>query len=181
MYENSNIEEKAILVGVFRKGADSLTDTTEESLKELSLLAETAGAEVLGVITQNREAPDKATFVGDGKLEEILEACKNLGANLVIFDDELTGSQLKNIEAALEDIRVIDRTALILDIFAQRALSGEGKLQVELAQLKYNLPRLSGGYTSLSRQGGGIGTKGPGETKIETDRRYIRTRIISLE
>ena len=181
MYENSNIEEKAILVGVFRKGADSLTDTTEESLKELSLLAETAGAEVLGVITQNREAPDKATFVGDGKLEEILEPCKNLGANLVIFDDELTGSQLKNIEAALEDIRVIDRTALILDIFAQRALSGEGKLQVELAQLKYNLPRLSGGYTSLSRQGGGIGTKGPGETKIETDRRYIRTRINSLE
>ena len=181
MYENSTIEEKAILVGVFQRGANALTDTTEESLKELALLAETAGAEVLGVITQNREAPDKATFVGDGKLEEILESCKNLGANLVIFDDELTGSQLKNIEEALEDIRVIDRTALILDIFAQRALSGEGKLQVELAQLKYNLPRLSGGYTSLSRQGGGIGTKGPGETKIETDRRYIRTRINTLE
>lgn len=181
MYENSTIEEKAILVGVFRHMADPLSDTTEESLNELSLLAETAGAEVLGIITQNREAPDKATFVGDGKLEEIYEACKNLGANLVIFDDELTGSQLKNIEAAMEDIRVIDRTTLILDIFAARARSGEGKLQVELAQLKYNLPRLSGGYTSLSRQGGGIGTKGPGETKIETDRRYIRTRINSLE
>lgn len=181
MYENSTIEEKAILVGVFQRGANALTDTTEQSLQELSLLAETAGAEVLGIITQNREAPDKATFVGDGKLEEILESCKNLGANLVIFDDELTGSQLKNIEAVLEDIRVIDRTTLILDIFAQRALSGEGKLQVELAQLKYNLPRLSGGYTSLSRQGGGIGTKGPGETKIETDRRYIRTRINTLE
>lgn len=181
MYENSTIEEKAILVGVFQRGANALTDTTEQSLQELSLLAETAGAEVLGIITQNREAPDKATFVGDGKLEEILVSCKNLGANLVIFDDELTGSQLKNIEAVLEDIRVIDRTTLILDIFAQRALSGEGKLQVELAQLKYNLPRLSGGYTSLSRQGGGIGTKGPGETKIETDRRYIRTRINTLE
>ena len=181
MYENSTIEEKAILVGVLCRGANTLTDTTEDSLKELQLLAETAGAEVLGIITQQREAPDKGTFVGDGKLEEIFSACQSLGANLVIFDDELTGSQLKNIEAVLEDIRVIDRTTLILDIFAQRALSGEGKLQVELAQLKYNLPRLSGGYTSLSRQGGGIGTKGPGETKIETDRRYIRTRINTLE
>jgi len=181
MYENSEIEEKAILVGVFRRGADGVDDTTEESLKELELLAETAGAEVCGVLTQNREAPDKATFIGDGKLEELLEMCRNLEANLVIFDDELTGSQLKNIESVMEDIRVIDRTTLILDIFAQRALSGEGKLQVELAQLRYNLPRLSGGYSSLSRQGGGIGTKGPGETKIETDRRYIRTRINTLE
>lgn len=182
MYDNSQKTEKAILVGVCRNLADRLSDTTSESMRELGCLAETAGAEVLGEITQNREAPDKATFVGEGKLSEISEAAETLGANLVIFDDELTGSQLKNIENVLGDkIRVIDRSALILDIFASRALSGEGKLQVELAQLKYNLPRLSGGYSSLSRLGGGIGTRGPGETKIETDRRYIRTRISALE
>ena len=181
MFDNGETPERAILVGVCRNLLNPLLDTTDESMRELSCLAETAGAEVLGEMVQNREAPDKATFIGEGKLNELCEMCGNLGANLVIFDDELTGSQLKNIEKALgEDIRVIDRSALILDIFAARALSSAGKLQVELAQLKYALPQLSGGYTSLSRTGGGIGTRGPGETKIETDRRYIRTRIGSL-
>lgn len=180
MYENGEIKEKAILAGVHRGGRDVLSDTTEESMRELALLAETAGAEVLGEIVQNREKPDSATYVGEGKLSEISEASETLEANLVIFDDELSGSQLKNIENKVP-ARVIDRSALILDIFAARAHSGEGKLQVELAQLKYTLPRLAGGYTSLSRLGGGIGTRGPGETKIETDRRHIRKRINVLE
>ena len=181
MFENQETPERAVLVGVCRNLLNPLLDTTEESMRELSCLAETAGAEVLGEMVQNRETPDKATFIGEGKLSELSDMCRTLGANLVIFDDELTGSQLKNIEKTLgEDIRVIDRSALILDIFAARALSSAGKLQVELAQLKYALPQLSGGYTSLSRTGGGIGTRGPGETKIETDRRYIRTRINSL-
>ncbi len=180
MFENGSIKEKAILVGVHRDLRNILLDTTDESMRELALLAETADAEVLGEIVQNRETPDNATYVGEGKLTEIHEACEALEANLVIFDDELSGSQLKNIEKVVP-VRVIDRSALILDIFAARALSGEGKLQVELAQLKYYLPRLGGGYTSLSRLGGGIGTRGPGETKIETDRRYIRTRIYTLE
>lgn len=180
MFENGSIKEKAILVGVHRDLRNILLDTTDESMRELALLAETADAEVLGEIVQNRDTPDNATYVGEGKLTEIHEACEALEANLVIFDDELSGSQLKNIEKVVP-VRVIDRSALILDIFAARALSGEGKLQVELAQLKYYLPRLGGGYTSLSRLGGGIGTRGPGETKIETDRRYIRTRIYTLE
>lgn len=180
MFDNSKITEKAILVGVHTGSRDILSDCTAESMAELAALAETAGAEVLGEITQNRDRIDTATYVGEGKLEEIREACENLEANLVIFDDELTGSQLKNIESALS-VRVIDRSALILDIFAGRALSGEGKLQVELAQLKYTLPRLAGGYQSMSRLGGGIGTRGPGETKIESDRRHIRTRIHALE
>lgn len=181
MYENSEKVERAIIVGVHCGLADSLSDTTEESMRELALLAETAGADVVGEVVQNRETPDKATYVGEGKLLEIRDACDELDANLVIFDDELTMSRLRNIEEVLEGRRVIDRSALILDIFAQRALSGEGKLQVELAQYKYTLPRLGGGYTSLSRLGGGIGTRGPGETKLETDRRYIRGRINALE
>lgn len=180
MFENGDIKENAILVGVHRGLRNILIDTTEESMSELALLAETAGAEVVGEIVQNRESPDRATYVGEGKLEEIRVACETLEANLVIFDDELIGSQLRNIEKVVP-VRIIDRSALILDIFAARALSGEGKLQVELAQHKYNLPRLSGGYSSLSKLGGGIGTRGPGETKIETDRRYIRARINALE
>ena len=180
MYENAEKEERAILVGAHRGLLDSLLDTTEESMHELSELAKTAGAEVLGEVVQNREAADKATFIGEGKLLEVREMAENLEANLLIFDDELSGSQLKNIEKITE-CSVIDRSALILDIFAGRALSGEGKLQVELAQLKYSLPRLTGGYQSLSRQGGGIGTRGPGETKLESDRRHIRSRIGALE
>ncbi|MBQ7033569.1 MAG: GTPase HflX [Clostridia bacterium] len=180
MYENSDIQERAILVGAHRGLLNPLEDTTEESMHELAQLAETAGAEVLGEIVQNRDAADKATFIGEGKLLEVKEMAESLEANLLIFDDELTGSQLKNIEKITE-CSVIDRSALILDIFAGRALSGEGKLQVELAQLKYSLPRLTGGYQSLSRQGGGIGTRGPGETKLESDRRHIRGRISALE
>ncbi len=180
MYENSEQVERAILVGAHRGLPNPLEDTTDESMRELAQLAETAGAEVLGEIVQNREAADRATFIGEGKLLEVKEMAENLEANLLIFDDELTGSQLKNIEKITE-CSVIDRSALILDIFAGRALSGEGKLQVELAQLKYSLPRLTGGYSSLSRQGGGIGTRGPGETKLESDRRHIRGRISALE
>ncbi|MDD6307811.1 MAG: GTPase HflX [Clostridia bacterium] len=180
MHENLEKVDTAILVGVHRDLPDALADTTEASMKELSALAETAGALVVGEVVQNREAADRATFVGEGKLVEIREAAESLGANLLIFDDELTGSQLRNIEEAT-GLSVIDRSALILDIFAGRARSGEGKLQVELAQLKYNLPRLSGGYKSLSRLGGGIGTRGPGETKLESDRRHIRSRIGALE
>ena len=180
MYENKQETERVILVGAHRGLLNHLEDTTEESMRELAQLAETAGAEVLGEIVQNRDAADRATFIGEGKLLEVREMAENLGANLLIFDDELTGSQLKNIEK-ITGCSVIDRSALILDIFAGRALSGEGKLQVELAQLKYNLPRLTGGYASLSRQGGGIGTRGPGETKLESDRRHIRGRIQALE
>ncbi len=180
MFENREETERAILVGAHRNLQNPLADTTEESMRELSELAKTAGAEVLGEIVQNREAADKATFIGEGKLLEVKEMAESLDATLLIFDDELTGSQLRNIEA-ITGFHVIDRSVLILDIFAQRALSGEGKLQVELAQLKYTLPRLTGGYSSLSRQGGGIGTRGPGETKLESDRRHIRSRIGALE
>ncbi len=180
MFYNEEGREKAILVGVHRDLINPLEDSTEESMRELESLAETAGAEVLGHIVQNKDTPEKATYVGEGKLLEIKEACESLEANLVIADDELTGVQLRNLEEAL-GVKVIDRSALILDIFAGRARSGEGKLQVELAQLKYNLPRLAGGYAGLSRLGGGIGTRGPGETKLESDRRHIRTRIHSLE
>lgn len=169
-----NTIEKAILVGlVFDEGDD-------ESIEELKELAKTAGAEVLGVITQKRHSIDKTYYIGKGKLEELKQYIDNMKANLVIFNDDLSGSQMKNIEDVL-DIKVIDRTTLILDIFAKRAKSKEGKLQVELAQLKYRLPRLIGIGDKLSRLGGGIGTRGPGETKLETDRRHIRDRIKMIE
>ncbi|MBR5586589.1 MAG: GTPase HflX [Clostridia bacterium] len=148
-------------------------------MAELAELAKTAGAQVVASVLQPKEAPDVATYLGSGKLEELKFLCENNDANLVIFDDELTGSQQKNIEDAL-GVRVIDRSTLILDIFASRAMSKEGKLQVELAQLKYRLPRLTGMGLSLSRLGGGIGTRGPGETKLESDKRHIRTRISHL-
>lgn len=172
--------ERAILCGVHTGSLDILSDTTEETINELKELARTAGAEVAGVMIQNREKPDGAAYFGEGKLEELKEAVKALDAALVIFDDELTGSQIRNIEEAV-NARVIDRSTLILDIFAQRARSREGKLQVELAQLRYNLPRLIGMGSQLSRLGGGIGTRGPGETKLESDRRHIHRRIASLE
>ena len=153
---------------------------SEESLEELASLAETAGAMVITRVMQNRQKPDPATFIGSGKAEELSLACQALEIDLVIVDDELTGSQQRNLEAAL-GVRVIDRTALILDIFAQRAQTAEGKLQVELAQMKYRLPRLTGMGTILSRLGGGIGTRGPGETQLEVDRRRIRKRIDDLQ
>lgn len=150
------------------------------SLDELEELAETAGAEVVGRMSQKRDKPDSGTFLGSGRLEELGDFCKNNEVDLVIADSELAPAQLRNIEKET-DVRVIDRTTLILDIFAERARSNEGKLQVELAQLRYSLPRLMGQGTKLSRLGGGIGTRGPGETKLESDRRHIRRRIKALE
>lgn len=168
------MEEKAVLIA-----ADIGEYDPESSLDELSELAATAGAETLARVVQKREAFEAATVVGEGKLEEIKELSERLGATLLIFDCELSASQLRNIEDAT-NVRVIDRTMLILDIFAGRAVSREGKIQVELAQLKYRLPRLMGIGASLSRLGGGIGTRGPGETQLETDRRHIRRRIDKL-
>lgn len=166
--------EKAILVA-----ADVGEYDVEASVDELSELAKTAGAEEIARVIQKRPSYEPATVIGEGKLEELNELCQNLGATLLIFDCELTASQIRNIEDET-NVRVIDRTMLILDIFAGRAVSSEGKLQVELAQLKYRLPRLMGIGASLSRLGGGIGTRGPGETQLETDRRHIRRRIDKL-
>ncbi|MEG1243670.1 MAG: GTPase HflX, partial [Oscillospiraceae bacterium] len=146
---------------------------------ELEELAKTAGAEVFAKVVQKREKPNAALFVGTGRLEEIKQLCQSNDIDLLIFDAELTPSQQRNIEKITE-IRVIDRTTLILDIFAARANSKEGKLQVELAQLRYSLPRLGGKGTQLSRLGGGIGTRGPGESKLESDKRHIRRRLDSL-
>ena len=165
---------RAILIG-----ADTGEYDAESSMDELSELAKTAGAEELARVLQKREAYEPATVIGEGKLAEVTELCGSLGAELLIFDCELTASQIRNVEDET-DVRVIDRTMLILDIFAGRAVSREGKLQVELAQLKYRLPRLMGIGASLSRLGGGIGTRGPGETQLETDRRHIRRRIDKL-
>lgn len=170
-------EERAILAGVERPG--NVFDS-ETSMAELRRLADTAGAVVVGSFVQRKERPDAAFFLGKGKVTEIAMEVQNLDATLLILDDELTPSQQHNLEQVL-GIKVIDRTALILDIFAQRARTKEGKLQVELAQLKYNLPRLGGQGLVLSRQGGGIGTRGPGETKLEVDRRRIYGRIHDLE
>ncbi len=166
------IPERAVLVGVGR-GVD------ESSLDELAALADTAGAEAVARLVQARSDPDPATFVGRGKLEEIHREIHRTGAELVIFDDELTPAQLRNLEERL-GVKVIDRTALILDIFALHARSREGRAQVELAQLTYLLPRLRGWGEAMSRLGGGIGTRGPGETKLEVDRQHIRRRIARL-
>ena len=175
MYENDIRPENALLVSVDTGDFDA-----EVSIDELEELAATAGAVTVGKVIQKKEAPEKATFVGVGKLAEIIAFCQANEVDLLIFDSELSPSQQRNLEK-LTGIRVIDRTMLILDIFAQRARSSEGKLQVELAQLRYQLPRLAGQGTSLSRLGGGIGTRGPGETKLESDKRHIRRRIQKLE
>ena len=174
-YENSQQPEKAVLVCVDFDQYDP-----DSSLDELEELAKTAGAEVVARMTQKRDKPDNATYLGSGKLEELKTFCDDNEVDLLIFDAELTPSQTRNIEDET-GVRVVDRTTLILDIFAGRAVSGEGKLQVELAQLKYSLPRLTGKGVQLSRLGGGIGTRGPGETKLENDRRHIRRRISALE
>jgi len=172
--------ERALLVSlvtdeVKRSGADP-----EHSLEELASLAETAGVEVIGSVMQNLDAPDNRFYVGKGKAQEIRDIAIRDGATTAIFDQELTGTQVRNLEETL-DLKIIDRTQLILDIFAGRAKTREGILQVELAQLTYLLPRLSGHGKNLSRLGGGIGTRGPGETKLETDRRHIRRRITELK
>lgn len=166
--------ERSILVGM-----ESSEEHAEDMLEELQGLAETAGALILDTIIQKRSKPHPATFFGRGKVEEIGQRCKELDATLLICDQELTPAQLRNLEELLE-MRVVDRSQLILDIFAQRAQTKEGKLQVELAQLNYLLPRLTGRGTEMSRLGGGIGTRGPGETKLEVDRRRIRQRIADL-
>lgn len=173
---NDNQNERVILVG----GLNNDEYSTEESLNELKELAETAGAEVIYKIAQNKSKVDKAYYIGSGKAREISLLKQNLMADTIIFDDELTGAQVRNLEELI-GCKVIDRTTLILDIFAQRAKSRDGKIQVELAQLKYRLPRLVGFGLNLSRTGGGIGTRGPGEKKIELDRRIIRNRITDLE
>lgn len=169
-------EETVILVGVsFREG-----DDTEDSMTELAELAETAGAKVVGRTVQSRENIHPGTYVGSGKLQEIRQMILDLQADGIICDDELSPAQLRNMEKEL-DCKVMDRTLVILDIFAARASTSEGKIQVELAQLRYRLSRLTGLGTSLSRLGGGIGTRGPGEKKLEMDRRLIKTRISQLK
>lgn len=176
-----SIEERAVLVGVeLISGIDeNESGSSSESLAELEQLTYSAGAKILKKILQKRFSGDPAYLVGKGKAEELAVLCQTLYANLVIFDQELLGSQVRNLEEVI-GVKVIDRTTLILDIFAGRAKSREGKIQVELAQLKYILPRLVGSGMELSRLGGGIGTRGPGEKKLETDRRHIRNRIKSL-
>ena len=170
---------KAVLVSV-RTARDDEHDC-EASLEELGRLLETAGGELCAEVVQVRESPDARTYIGSGKLAEIRDICENSGAKLVIFDGELSPAQIKNAEDTIGDVTVIDRPMLILDIFALHARTGEGKLQVELAQLKYTIPRLAGHGTEMSRLGGGIGTRGPGETKLESDRRHIKRRIAALE
>ena len=176
MYNMDDIRERVILVGVDTEGGE----TAERALDELAELAATAGAEVTGRLIQTRECVHPATYIGRGKLIELKELLWETEATGIICDDELSSTQLGNLEEEL-DCKVLDRTLLILDIFAARAVSGEGKIQVELAQLRYRASRLSGLGRSLSRLGGGIGTRGPGEKKLEMDRRLIRERISRLK
>ncbi len=170
--------ETAILVACFLDNGDE--ERTRLSLAELHELARTAGVEVLDTITQNRDVIDRAWYLGSGKIQEIAQRAADLDVDLIIFNDELSPSHVRNLDTVL-DCKVIDRTQLILDIFAGRAQSREGKIQVELAQYNYVLPRLAGQGKQLSRLGGGIGTRGPGETKLESDRRHIRRRIGELK
>jgi GTP-binding protein HflX len=170
-------EEKAVLVGLIQK--EVTPEQVTEYLDELAFLAETAGAITVNRFTQRLPHPDSRTFVGKGKLEEIKQYVASKDINVVIFDDELTGSQISNIEKEVK-CRVIDRSDLILDIFASRARTAQAKVQVELAQYQYILPRLKGMWTHLERQGAGIGSRGPGETEIETDRRIVKDKISLL-
>ena len=177
--------ERAVLVGLSCPGFTAEQDADERTMAELKALAETAGAEAAAMTLQRRPAPDARTFIGEGKAEEVRQLAEANEAALILFDNELSPSQMRNLEE-LTKCTVLDRSALILDIFAQRARTGEGKLQVELAQYQYILPRLAGMWTHLVRQtaGGGkspIGTRGPGETQLETDRRHIRRRIDKLK
>ena len=174
-YENEIRPQTAFLISVDNGEFDA-----ESSMSELYALAESAGAEVVGSVIQKLEKPVSATYIGTGRLEELVEICQNQEVDLIIADSELTPNQITNIEDAT-DVRVIDRTMLILDIFALRANSKEGKLQVEIAQLRYMLPRLTGKGVQMSRLGGGIGTRGPGESKLETDKRHIRRKIDALK
>lgn len=174
----NQIEEKILLVGC--KLPETLEERFRYSMEELAALAKTAGGIVESIVIQNRTHLDRATYIGKGKIEEIVPLVEELNVDVVIFNDELTTSQVRNL-TALIPARIIDRTQLILDIFSKRANSKEGKLQVELAQLNYLLPRLAGQGHALSRLGGGIGTRGPGETQLETDRRHIRRRMDEIK
>ena len=167
-------EYKAILVGI------QIEEDVSYSMDELEGLAEADSIEVSGRIIQSLEKPNTATLIGKGKVEELAQMCSNMEIDMVIFNEELSGVQMRNLEDSI-GVRVIDRTILILDIFADRAISKEGKLQIELAQLQYRMPRLTGFGKSLSRLGGGIGTRGPGEKKLETDRRHISKRIDDIK
>ena len=175
-YENKEVEERVILVGI-STGQD---EDTEGSLEELKELVKTAGAETIGTVIQNRESAHPATYLGKGKIDEVKWMVWETEATGIVCDDELSPAQLRNLEEAL-DTKVMDRTMVILDIFASRARTREGKIQVELAQLRFRAARLVGMRNSLSRLGGGIGTRGPGETKLEVDRRLIHQRIGQLK
>lgn len=174
-YENDQSPERALLLGV-----DTGEYDCEISLTELEELSRTAGAEVVGTVSQKLPNPNPATYIGSGRMEEVCAFCRANEIDLIVADGELSPAQQRNMETQT-DTRVIDRTTLILDIFAQRARSREGKIQVELAQLRYMLPRLTGKGKAMSRLGGGIGTRGPGESKLESDKRHIRRRIYALE
>ena len=171
--------ERAFLVGIEVKGSTQRW-SVEDSIEELAQLAQTAGAKVEGAMIQRVQKPNHASYIGKGKVEELAALREEVGYDLVIFDDELSPTQQRNLEEALE-VKIIDRTALILDIFAKRAQTREGCLQVELAQLHYLLPRLVGEWSHLERLGGGIGTRGPGESQLETDRRIIKHKILHLQ
>ncbi|GIO31122.1 MULTISPECIES: GTPase HflX [Paenibacillus] len=177
---NMTTRDRAVLVSLVTDEVKRSGIDPEHSLQELVSLAETAGVEVLDVMSQNRDVPDARWLIGKGKVEELRQSILAVQANTAIFDHDLSGAQVRNLEQSL-DVKIIDRTQLILDIFAQRAKTREGIIQVELAQLSYLLPRLSGHGKNLSRLGGGIGTRGPGESKLETDRRHIRGRIGDLK
>ena len=174
MFDNTIKKDRVLLAAV-----DTGSYDVELSLDELEELTETAGGEVIARVTQKRPSFDSGTCIGSGRLEEMAEICRNENIDRIVFDCELTATQIRNIEDVC-GVFTIDRTMLILDIFAQRATTREGRLQVEIAQNKYRLPRLAGMGTNMSRLGGGIGTRGPGESKLETDKRHIRTRIAAL-
>ena len=182
MFEDTQVKtiNRAVLVGLNAPCLTKEENASEDSLVELAALLETAGGTCMGTVLQNKPTPDPRTFLGEGKVAEVKELVGNVGADIVIFDNPLSPSQQRVLTEEL-GVTVMDRSALILDIFAKRARTSEGRLQVELAQYKYLLPRLAGMGASLSRQGGGIGTRGPGETKLESDRRHIRERITRLE
>ncbi|MBR5144025.1 MAG: GTPase HflX [Clostridia bacterium] len=180
MKDSEIVKSEAIIVGIAERGSD--VPECERSLDELERLLDTAGGSVYARVIQVKDSFDPRTCIGSGKVKEISDICKDNSIELVIFDFELTPAQIRNLEGDIGgDVRVIDRSMLILDIFALHATSGEGKLQVELAQLRYSAPRLMGRGTELSRLGGGIGTRGPGETKLESDRRHMKEKVIALE
>ena len=180
MAETQEVRDKVVLVGLNSPVLKKEENADEDTMEELSALVETAGGETVGIVLQNRPSPDPRTFIGEGKVAEVQLYCENTGATMVIFDNDLSPSQMRVLTELL-GVQVLDRCGLILDIFAQRAKTKEGRLQVELAQYQYLLPRLLGMWTHLERQEGAIGTRGPGETQLETDRRHIRRKIQKLQ